>query len=288
VAALVGSTSNPDSTAVLVLFDSSLFDDFRARLPKCKVIRFWHPDVPRSDSFERPQLGQMYKAASAATGRYADVWVIQSKTLSPARKRAAWFAQSAASLHRSRALSDTLRTDRDTLMFARWVDRPGGIALREDMARSQLWADSALAAARSRPQRAPLNQPFSLEELRIDRDTLLYYVAKLPDTSYYSIGGCDEVQTIFWNASERLGAMGPGVVPVLVDRIDDPDPFVRERIQDALLLATQNDGIMIRTGDDYIKFYDQPATSPSEVVQAWWNKYRRFWAPPDTSQTDDR
>lgn len=58
--------------------------------------------------------------------------------------------------------------------------------------------------------------------------------------------------------------------------------------QEALLLATQDERIMIRTGDDYIKFYDQPGTPPSEVVRAWWMKYRRLWAPSDTSRTGDR
>lgn len=274
---------------MLVLFDASLFDFFRARLPRgFNVLRFRHPDVPRNDAFERPQLGQMYKEASAATRRYPDVWVIQAYSNSPARKQAAWFARSAASLHRSRASSDTIRTDRDTLMSARWIDRPGGVALREEMARSQVWADSVLAAARSRPPRVPITRPFSTEELQIDRDTLRFYVAALRDTSYYSIGGCDEVQTTFWNASERLGGMGPGVVPVLVDRSEDPDAFVRERVQEALLLATQDERIMTRTGDDYIKFYDQPGTPPAEVVRAWWNKYRRFWAPSDTPRTGGR
>jgi hypothetical protein len=289
VATRVESTSNPDSTAVVVLFDASLFDLFRARLPKgFNVLRFQHPDVPRNDAFERPQLGQMYKEASAATRCYPDVWVIQAYSSSTARKQAAWFAQSAASLHRSRALSDTIRTDRDTLMFARWIDRPGGVALREEMARSQAWADSVLVAARSRPSRVPITRPFSTEDLQIDRDTLLFYVAALQDTSYYSVGGCDEVQTAFWNASERLGRMGPGVVPVLVDRVEDPDPFVRERVQEALLLATQDERIMTRTGDDYIKFYDQPGTPPAEVVKAWWSKYHNFWGRSDTSRTGDR
>jgi hypothetical protein len=252
------------------------------------VIWFRHADIPLNDLFERPQLGQMYRDASSATNRFPDVWVIQAYSGSPARKQAAWFAQAAASLHRSRALSDTIGTDHDTLMFARWIDRPGGVALREEMARSQAWADSALVAARSRPPRVPITRPFGAEELEIDRDSLLFYVEALQDTGYYSIGGCDEVQTTVWNASEKLGGMGPGVVPVLVDRIEDPDPFVRERVQEALLLATQDETIMARTGDDYIKFYDQPDTPPAEVVKAWWRKYHKFWAPSDSSRTGDR
>lgn len=156
------------------------------------------------------------------------------------------------------------------------------------MTRAQAWAESVRTAVLSRPPPVPVTRPFTPAELEIDPDTLSFYVAKLSDTSYYSIGGCSDVQTMFWGASETLGHMGPGVVPALVGNIDDPDPFVRERVQDALLFATQDERILIRTGGDYIKFYDQPSTPASEVVKTWWAKYRRFWVSADTTKTDDR
>ena len=76
--------------------------------------------------------------------------------------------------------------------------------------------------------------------------------------------------------------MGPGVVPVLVGRIADANPFVRERVQEALLLATQDERIMARSGGEYIKFYDQ-SDPPPEVVKAWWAKFGHFWVSADTS-----
>lgn len=90
--------------------------------------------------------------------------------------------------------------------------------------------------------------------------------------------------TISWNASEKLGQMGPGVVPVLVPRIADPNRFVRERVQDALLFATQDERILARTVGDYLKFYEQPARSPQEIVEAWWKKFGRYWTLADTTR----
>lgn len=284
--ARIESASVPDSTAVLVLFDADLFDFVHSRLSKgFRVIPFPHPDVP---GHEAPQLGQMYREAAAATRPFPDVWVIGTQSESSARRREVAFARAAASSNRRPVLNDTLHTDRGTLVLTRWVDQPGGAAWREEMARSQAWAESVIAVARSKPPPTLITNPFRPEELRIERDTLSFYVAKLRDTSYYSIGGCSDVEIVVWEASERLGAMGPGVVPALVDRMGDPDAFVRERVQDALLLATQNEQVLARIGDDYLKFYDQPDTPPTEVVRKWWAKYRHFWVPADTARPRSR
>ncbi len=281
LAARIASTSIPDSTAVLVLFDQELFDFLRSRLPKAiEVIPFRHPDVPQHDTFAPPQLGRMYREASAATGHYPDVWVVGMRSGSPGRKRAARFADQAASMLRQRVLRDSLETHQGTLEFSRWVDRPGGVAQRAEMARGQAWAESVMAVGIPKP--TPILVAFSPSELQIDPDTLAHYVAKLPDTSFYSIGGCSEVEIVFWDASERLGRMGPGVVPVLVDRIADPNPFVRERVQEALMYSTQDERILARTGGEYITFYDKPGIPAPEVVGAWWAKFSRFWAPADT------
>jgi hypothetical protein len=134
------------------------------------------------------------------------------------------------------------------------------------------------------PKPIPITRPFHRSELAVDADTVSFYVARLADTSFYSIGGCSEVETASWNASERLGQLGPGVVPVLVARVSDPNPFVRERVQDALLCATQDERILARTGGDYLKFYDQPDRSPSEVVEVWWKKFGYFWTAADSTR----
>jgi hypothetical protein len=78
--------------------------------------------------------------------------------------------------------------------------------------------------------------------------------------------------------------MGPGVVPELVKRIADPSPFVRERVQEALLYATQDDRILARTGGEYLKFYDQPSRSPRDMVETWWAKYGHYWTPADSTR----
>jgi hypothetical protein len=119
------------------------------------------------------------------------------------------------------------------------------------MAKAQAWAESVLVVGI--PKRTPITQPFSPSELCIDPDTLSSYIAKLPDTSFYSIGGCSEAEITIWDASERLGAMGPGVVPVLIDHIADPNPLVRQRVQEALFYATQDERILARSGSEYIK-----------------------------------
>jgi hypothetical protein len=280
VATKIVSTSDPESTAVLVLFDQDLFEYFRSRLPAAfTVVPFQHPEVPQNDVFVRPQLGRMYREASAATEGYPDLWVVGRRSSSPARKLAARFADMAASMLRRPVLRDSIATSRGMLEFSRWVDRPAGVAQRVEMARAQAWAESVMAVGIPKP--TPITRPFSADELRIDSDTLSYYISKLPDTSFYSIGGCSEVEITNWTASERLGSMGPGVVPVLVGRIADANPFVRERVQEALLLATQDERIMARSGGEYIKFYDQP-DPPPEVVKAWWTKFGHFWVPPDT------
>jgi hypothetical protein len=155
------------------------------------------------------------------------------------------------------------------------------VGQRAQVRRALAIADSVLA--RGGPKPPPISRPFTRSELAVDVDTLSCYLALLADTSFYSIGGCSDVELAIWSAPERLGQMGPGIVPVLVRRIGDPNPFVRERVQEALLFATQDERILARTGGDYLKFYDQPATSPKDLVEAWWKKFGHFWIPADST-----
>jgi hypothetical protein len=150
------------------------------------------------------------------------------------------------------------------------------------MSRARGYADSVLA--RGIPKPIPIVRPFDPSELEINPDTLSFYVGRLADTSFYSIGGCSEVELVFWSASERLGQLGPGVVPVLVERMADPTPFVRERVQEALLLATQDERILARTNGEYLKFYDQPESSTRDIVGAWWAKFGHFWGSADSTR----
>ena len=188
----------------------------------------------------------------------------------------------AASMVRSRVLRDSLKTSRGMVTFSRWVDRPGGAAQRAETRRALEHADSVLA--RGIPKPTPITRAFTLSELQINRDTLSYFVARLADTSFYSIGGCSDVELVFWDASEGLGRLGPGVVPVLVERITDPNPFVRERIQEALGLVKQDERILARTNGEYLKFYDQPDGSAPEIVRAWWTKFAHYWVPADSTR----
>lgn len=276
------AASRPDSTAVLVLFDEDVVAGLRSRLPASfKVVPFRHPDVPHHDLFTPAQRGQMYRDASAATRDYPEVWVVGRLSGPEGRMRAARFAESAAGFLRVRVLRGSVKTAQGAVAFSRWVDRRGGRAQRAEMQRGHEYADSVMALGIPKP--IPITRPFTASELEIDPDTLAFYVARLADTSFYSIGGCSEVEVVFWNAAERLGQMGPGAVPALVRRIADPDPFVRERVQEALLLATQDERILARTDGEYLKFYDQPAT-PRDVTEAWWSKFGHYWASADSTR----
>jgi hypothetical protein len=279
----ITSASRPDSAAVIVLFDEDVVEGLRSRLPQSfKVVSFRYPGVSGDDAFVPGQLGELYREVSAATWEDPDVWVVGRFSGSTARRRAARWADMVALMFRSRILRDSVMTSRGTVTFSRWLDRPGGVAQREEMRRGQAYADSVLA--RGIPKPIPITRPFIPRELAIDVDTLSFYVARLADTSFYSIGGCSDVEIVFWYASERLAQMGPGVVPVLVERIEDPSPFVRERVQDALLMATQDERILARTNGEYLKFYDQPAGSSRDIVRAWWAKYGHYWTPADSSR----
>jgi hypothetical protein len=277
------SRSRPDSTAVLVLFDEDVVDSLRSRLPKSfKVVPFRHPDVPNNDAFGPPQLGQMFREASAATEARPELWVVGRTMGSTARTRAARFAEQAASQARRRVLRDSVKTPLGTVQISYWVDRPGGVAERVGIRESLAYAESVMA--RGIPKPTPITDPFTLSELKTDPDTLSLYVDRLADTTFYSIGGCSDVEIVFWNASERLGQLGPGVLPVLVERMTDHNPFVRERVQDALRHATQDERILARTNGEYLKFYDQPAGSSREIVAAWWTKFGHFWVPADSTR----
>jgi hypothetical protein len=277
------STGRPDSTAVLALLDEDAVESLRSQLPTSfKVVPIGHPDVPSNDAFVRAQLGQMYREVSAATRSYPDLWVVGTPSGSTRRMQAARIAELAASLIRSRVLRDSVRTPRGTVVFSRWVDRPGGAAQRAEMSRAQAYADSVLA--RGTPKPIPIRRPFDPSELEINPDTLSYYVGRLADTSFYSIGGCSEVELVSWSASERLGELGPGVVPALIERMADPNPFVRERVQEALLFVTQDERVLARTNGEYLKFYDRPASSSRDIVKAWWAKYGHFWVSADSSR----
>jgi len=145
--ARIASTSDPNSTAVIVLFDRDFFEYVRSRLPKTfKVVPFQHPAVPESDAFLPLQVGRMYREASAGTADRPDVWVVGRRSGSTGREHAARFADRAAFMNRRRVLRDSLDTFQGTLEFSRWVDWPGGVAQRVAMLRGQAWADSVLAA----------------------------------------------------------------------------------------------------------------------------------------------
>lgn len=278
----ITATSQADSTAVLVLFDDDVIQALRSRLPQTfTIIPFRLADIPGHDAYVTPQLGQMYQEASAAMQNCSDVWVVGRVAGPAGRSRAARFAYMAASVNRNRVLRDSVLTSRGEVAVSRWVDRPGGAAQRAQMRQAMAFADSVLA--RGTPEIIPITRPFTPAELALDPDTLSFYVTELADTSFYTIGGCPGVELVFWNASERLGQMGPGIVPVLVKHIADPSPFVRERVQEALLYATQQDRILARTGGEYIKFYDQPSRSPLDLVEAWWAKYGHYWTVGDST-----
>ena len=277
------AVSRPDSTAVLVLFDDDVVEGLRSRLPASfNVVPFRHPNVTHHELFTPAQRGQMYREASASTRDYPEVWVVGRLSGSEGRMRAARFAAMAAGMIRSRVLRGSIRTAQGTVGFSRWVDRPGGRAQRAEMQRGREYADSVMAHGIPKP--IPITRPFTASELEIDPDTLAFYVARLADTSFYSIGGCSEVEIVFWNAAERLGQMGPGVVPTLVRRIADPDPFARERVQEALLLATQDERILARTNGEYLKFYDQPASSARDITETWWSKFGHYWVSADSTR----
>ena len=276
------SVGHPESSAVLVVFDTDLLDELRARLPQfVDVMPFPQSRPPGQEALTPTQVGQMFREASIATMNYTNVWVVGSPVPS-ALRRAATFADMAARMSRRRVLRDSVRTSRGVVTFSRWADLPGGLAQRVEARRARAEADSIMAHGIPRP--TPITRPFTRSELAFDADTVSLYVARLADTSFYSIGGCSEVETVFWNASERLGQLGPGIVPVLVKRIDDPSSFVRERVQDALSFATQDERILARTGGDYLKFYDQPGTPPTDVVQVWWRKFGYFWTAADSTR----
>ena len=283
----IASTSHPDSTTVLVVFDRDLLQELQAWLPQSiSVIPFWEPQDPRYDAIAPAQAGKMYRNASAKTMNDTDVWVVAiNRAFGPSGLRRAYaFANAAAQVARTRVSRDSLKTSRGTVNFSRWVDLPGGVARRTQMSLDLVYADSVMARARSTPKPAPITRPFTHAELAVDGDRASYYLSRLADTTFYSIGGCSQVELVFWDASEKLGQMGPGIVPVLVQRVADPDSFVRERVQEALLYATQDERVLARTGGDYLKFYGQPARSPIDIAEVWWKKFGHFWTRADSTR----
>lgn len=275
----IAATRRPDSTAVLVVSDRALLEDLLSLSRRgISVVAIALP----SDTPTPAQIRQMFRETSAATTNFTDIWVVGS-TADPSRSgRVGAIAEMAARMSRTRVLRDSVKTSRGTTTFAHWVDLPGGMAQRAEARRALAAADSILALGG--PKRIPITRPFTRSELAVDPDTVSWYVARLADTSFYSIGGCSEVELVFWDASERLGQMGPGIVPILVKRIADPDPFVRERVQDALGYATQDERILARTGGEYVDFYDQSGRAPRYIVEEWWTKFRHFWTPADSAR----
>lgn len=273
------ATRRPDSTAVLVVSDRSLLEDLLDLSGRgIAVVPIALPNASPTPA----QIGQMFRETSAATTNYTDVWVIGRSADPSTSIRAGAVAEMAARMSRTRVLRDSVKTSRGTVIFAQWVDLPGGAAQRAETRRALAGADSILA--HGGPKRIPVTRPFTRSELAVDPDTVSWYVAHLADTSFYSIGGCSEVELVFWDASEKLGQMGPGVVPILVQRMADPDPFVRERVQDALMSATQDERILARTGGEYVKFYDQPGRAPRDIVGAWWSRFGHFWTSADSTR----
>lgn len=278
----IASASPPESTVVLALFDADVSDHLRARLARSiVVIPFGGAPAVDGAPMQPADLGLLYRRACEQTKNARDVWVVGRRTAA-GRRRAARFADQAAAMFRRPVTRDSVRTHGDLVAIAHWTDRPQGRADRVRMRLSMAYAESVIAAGP--PRRTPVTRPFTRDELFVHPDTLSEYLARLADTSFYSIGGCSEVEFVLWLAAERLSHLGPGVVPALVERFADPDPFVRERVQEALRSAAQDERILARTGGEYPKFYDQPPESAAVVARAWWTKHRRFWTPADTTR----
>ncbi|MCC6349983.1 MAG: hypothetical protein IT347_10395 [Candidatus Eisenbacteria bacterium] len=285
LAARIEAGAHPESSAVIVVSDEDLGRALRALLPRSiAVVPFWPAGVRRAGPVEPALAGRLFRAASAATANATDLWVVGYSRPSdpPATRRTDAFADRAAAPGRRRVARDSLGTPRGLVTISRWLDLPGGLAQRDRIRRGMAYAESVLAHGGS--TRTVITQPFTRGDLAFDADSAAWYLAHLADTTLYSIGGCSDVQTLSWDSSEKLGRMGPGIVPLLLKRMGDPDHFVRERVQDALLFVTQDERILARTGGEYVKFYDQPDRAPRDVAAAWWAKFGRFWTPADSTR----
>ena len=70
----ITSTSTPDSTAVLVVFDGKLLNDLRARLPRTiAVVPFPQSAASAQEALSATRVGQMFREAATATTNYTDV-----------------------------------------------------------------------------------------------------------------------------------------------------------------------------------------------------------------------
>jgi hypothetical protein len=115
----------------------------------------------------------------------------------------------------------------------------------------------------------------------VDRDTLALYLGRLGDRSFYRHYGDEDEPGTLWIAAERLGQLGPGVIPALMARVDAPDEHERMLVHFALMLASHDEAILARTGGEYADpegvLEGAPHDRNAAIARAWWAKHRHFW-----------
>lgn len=112
-------------------------------------------------------------------------------------------------------------------------------------------------------------------------DSLHFYLNKLPDKDFIEYYGGEEHPRVWYRAAEELGRIGWAAIPLLIERLDSPDPYEVMLALYALMLASQDFEVIAETDGEYIQLGTVLTESTNEsnrkIALDWWDTYGYLW-----------
>jgi hypothetical protein len=284
--ATVAARSDPARTTVVVPFDPDPFMYYNDRLERpFRVVAYAHPEVPFHDAWTPEQLVEMFRAAQDSTRGPGDVWIVVRSPNSGARRQVMRMAAASVAPAREPGPRDSLLSVQGPLRFRLWRDLPEGARRRAAMVGDLM--EAAEGAPSREAQRPVITAPFTRAELAANSDSIRFYVGKLRDPAFVEIFEHDGDQRRWYTAAEKLGSYGAASVPALMARLESDSDFERMQVVYALLLATQDERVLARTGGEYVNpgmvLDGSDSRRGAAVARAWWQEHGHFWTDAGVS-----
>lgn len=113
------------------------------------------------------------------------------------------------------------------------------------------------------------------------QSSLHFYLNKLPDQDFIEYYGGEEHPRVWYRAAEELGRIGWVAIPLLIERLDSPDPYEVMLALYALMLASQDFEVVAETDGEYIRLgtvlTQRTNDSNRKIALEWWHTYGYLW-----------
>ncbi len=111
---------------------------------------------------------------------------------------------------------------------------------------------------------------------KTDAEILSFLLDKLKDPNYTSVYG----DYTWYIAAEELGQIGKPAIPYLIQKLDTDDDYERTQTLYALSLATQDENVLVFTGENHrAPAFPEPEDHPELVEEwkEWFEEYEEYF-----------